>query len=152
MSDDAYYHYPPFQPKTDQVMALNLVGENDSCGCAATCGCTPNVAKIPKQYNIPQEAKSLIHLEDLNLFVDEVNRILERTFIPMLPMSFLHFCLPFSPICIMSRYRAKRQKDLNLLLEAKNATMKDCHWELNTMAFHYQTYPVLSLISHTRRT
>mmetsp|Transcript_16257 Transcript_16257/g.17603 ORF Transcript_16257/g.17603 Transcript_16257/m.17603 type:complete len:186 (+) Transcript_16257:159-716(+) len=152
MSDDDDYsrHYPPFQPKPDQVMALNLVGENDACGFAATCGCgwIPNVAKIPKQYNVPQSANSLIDLKDLNLLVKEVNQILEMNYLPLIPVIFLHFCLPFSPVCIMSHYTTKRQQALNELLEAKNATMKDCHWELNAMCFHYPTYPILSLISH----
>lgn len=128
--DDYYRRYPPFQPKPDQVMALNLVGENDACGFAATCGCgwIPNVAKIPKQYNVPHDANSLIDLEDLNLLIKEVNQILEMNYLPLIPVIFLHFCLPFSPVCIMSHYTTKRQQALNELLEAKNATMKDCHW------------------------
>lgn len=128
----AHHHrtiiYPPFQPKPDQVLALDIDGDNDKFGCATTCGCTPNVAKIPRQYHVPLGAEDLITVEDLNVLADEVNRILETNYIPPFPLIFLHFCLPFSPICIMGSYSSKKQKALQELLEVKNATMKNCHW------------------------
>ncbi len=124
MSDD----YPIFQPKQGQVLALIIDGTNDACGFAAACGCTPNVSKIPKQYHVPQEASSLIDLEDLNVVINEVNHILETTYIPALPISFLHFCIPFSPVCIFRYCQSQRQEALNELLKVKNAAMKDAHW------------------------
>lgn len=109
-------------------MALNVDGVHAACGCAAVCGCTPNVAKIPKQYYVPTDASSVISLQELSLFVDEVNHILERTYIPPLPLLFLHFCIPFSPVCIMSCFASSRQKALRELVDAKNSVMKNCHW------------------------
>ncbi len=119
---------PSFSPTTNQVIVLHLTGSNATCGCAATCGCTPPVAKIAKQYNVPQTASNYITLNELNEFVDEVNVILERGYIPPLPILCTHFCIPFSPICIMGYYQNKRSKELAVLLEKKNASLRNCHW------------------------
>jgi hypothetical protein len=121
--------HPPYNPQPNHVLPLYAVGTDPTCGCAADCGCgVPNVAKIAKQYNIPPDAHSLIDLLALNTFVDEVNAILVNSFMPPFPIMFLHFCIPFSPVCIMSYYANRGTKGINALLEKVNPTMRNCHW------------------------
>jgi len=55
-------------------------------------------------------------------------------------MGFLHFVVPFSPVCLLSCYRSRRSKGIENLLQLKNAelTKRNCHWEYT--AGRYTTY------------
>jgi hypothetical protein len=124
------YIFPAFGPKPNQALGFSLVGSYAACGCAARCGCTPMVPKIPPQYHIPNEAQKYLSLQELNEFVDKFNHILETNYIPVLPLIFTHFCIPFSPICVMSWYAQSRDKLLNELVKIENDKMvgRKCHW------------------------
>jgi hypothetical protein len=120
-----------FQVNQDIVLSLKVQGTNDAFGCAADCGCIPNVAKIPPQYTVPPAATEYISPTELNDIVQRFNHILETNFIPMLPLMFLHMCLPFSPICVLSHCSSRKTKKVDEFLASINQETylrRSCHW------------------------
>jgi hypothetical protein len=115
----------------DAVVTLYLQGESDHCGCAEDCGCAPHFAQIPPQYHVPQEAASHLTLSELNEVCRGVNQILESTHLPAFLAMFLHFCLPFSPICAMRYFKARQNRLLAELVTTLNREVfvdRNCHW------------------------
>jgi len=151
--------YPnALSPNPNAVIYLYLQGGPSVCGCAADCGCgVPTVPKIAPQYAVPAEAVSYISVAELNEFCQDVNYIQEHNSIPILPLIFTHFCIPFSPLCVMSHYETRRTKKLEQLLEKVNTekfVSRGCHWE--RVAYPYTgrhrhavvSIPMLALIKH----
>lgn len=123
------FNAPP--PDPNMVLNLPFTGTFATCGCAASCGCTPHVAKIAPQYAVTVEAAPFITLAELNDVVNKANSIVENNFIPPMPLLFLHFCIPFSPICIMGCYASALDSKLNELVAQLNTSVyqqRGCHW------------------------
>lgn len=115
--------------KPGQVHALQVNTADGACGlcCYPLNGVS---SSISIQYALSPEAAQCISLEEVNSFVREVNDILQRTHLPMFPLIFMHFIIPFSPICFLSCATSSRQKKLQELIERTNETLKsrNCHW------------------------
>ena len=58
--------------------------------------------------------------EDLREFMKETEEIYHETGMPMIPCFLHHFCLPFSPICVLCYCQSKRKSRLEDLVEDFN--------------------------------
>ena len=68
--------------------------------------------------------------QELDQLMEEGNKVLKNSHIPPFPLIFTHFCIPFSPICILACYASKREKDLRSLCEKWNNQVflqRGCH-------------------------
>lgn len=120
------------EPPVNTVLSLRVTGTAAACGCAANrcCG-APEVPKIAPQYFVPDEAAAFLNLDELNAFIREVNTIQENNYIPPIPLMFTHFCLPFSPVCVMSCFESSRNRMLRELVDKTNQQTlvpRGCHW------------------------
>lgn len=121
------------QAPLNTVMSLRVSGHAAVCGCAANCCCcgAPAVPKLPPQYFVPEEAAAFMTIEELNSVIHNVNSIQENNYIPVLPLLFTHFCIPFSPICIISCYESSRNRLLREFVDRVNRetfVSRGCHW------------------------
>jgi hypothetical protein len=123
--------FPGLYNNPNAVISLHVQGSASFCGCASDCGCTPNVPKISPQYDVPFEARSYLSLSELEEFVRNINFILENNYLPPLPVIFMHFCIPFSPICLLSYYSNRCSNRIDKYLESVNQekfVSRGCHW------------------------
>lgn len=75
-----------------------------------------------------------ISMGEVNSFRTEFNDIFRTTHIPQMPAMFLHFCIPFSPICLMSYYSQKRERKVKAAVEEWNAKLvpRGAHIEIGS--------------------
>jgi hypothetical protein len=113
------------------VITLSFTGQFDQCGFAADCGCVPNAPRIAPQYFVPPEAAAFVSVAELNEISTELSTIMANNHVPQLPLGFTHFCIPFSPICVMSYYATRTDRKLNEFIESINRrtyVSRNCHW------------------------
>lgn len=112
-----------------QVLALHLTGSDGQCGLCCY-PCNGSAAQIQQQYAIPPEASAVYTMQEINDFVRDINDILQRTNLPIMPLIFMHFCIPFSPICCLFCASSTRQNRLKRYVEQVNEKLKprNCHW------------------------
>ncbi len=112
------------------VMVLRTEGSDAVCGCPC-CGqgCVSTV-QFQNLYFVPPETGGKITQDELTRLTNEGNEILRTTHMPPMPIIFMHFCIPFSPICIISCYAQKRESRLKELCEKWNKEVflsRGCH-------------------------
>jgi hypothetical protein len=126
------YYAPPPPPPKNTIITLTFTGTPSHCGCAADMGCgAPSTPTIAPQYFVDPEAQPYISLEELNNLAAEINSIFANNYMPPMPLMFTHFCIPFSPICVLSHYAARFDKALNEFIDRTNRTTyleRNCHW------------------------
>jgi hypothetical protein len=126
------YYAPPPPPPKNTIITLTFTGMPSHCGCAADMGCgAPSTPTIAPQYFVDPEAQPYISLEELNNLAAEINSIFANNYMPPMPLMFTHFCIPFSPICVLSHYAARFDKALNEFIDRTNRTTyleRNCHW------------------------
>ncbi len=95
----------PQQVANSQIpaMVVRTEGSDAICGCPC-CSCCITTIQFQKQYFIPPETGGRISQEEFDRILKEGNEILQNTHIPVIPTIFMHFCIPFSPICIITCY------------------------------------------------
>jgi hypothetical protein len=119
----------PHVPLPGEVFGLRVTGQDSQVGLCCNGYKGPS-AQVDKQYALPAEASFCVNLQEVNEFVDKINGILRDTHMPMIPLMLTHFCVPFSPICVLSHYASKRLVQLKALVEEMNtkASVRDSHW------------------------
>jgi len=100
----------------EKIYTLSIVFNDASCGCV---GCVNSNYITPPPF-FPSALQGYITNDDLLDFIDDVNGVYKRTVCPMFPLIFLHFCLPFSPICFASCAASNRKKGLTRALRDFN--------------------------------
>jgi hypothetical protein len=119
----------PHVPVPGEVFGLRVTGRDSQCGLCCNVLKGPS-GQVDKQYALTIEASSCVSLQEVNEFVDKINVVLRDTHMPIIPLIFTHFLLPFSPICILACYSSRRQTQLKALVEEMNtkALVRNCHW------------------------
>jgi hypothetical protein len=131
MGDSRHHHYVAPPSPANAVITLSFTGQFDQCGCAADCGCVPNAPRIAPQYFVPPEAAAFVSVAELNEISTELSSILANNHIPPMPLMFTHFCIPFSPVCVLSLYASRTDQKLNEFIESinrKTYVPRNCHW------------------------
>jgi hypothetical protein len=91
----------------------------------------PNAPRIAPQYFVPPEATAFVSVAELNEISTELSSILANNHIPPMPLMFTHFCIPFSPVCVLSLYASRTDQKLNEFIESINRNTyvpRNCHW------------------------
>jgi hypothetical protein len=129
-SNNNYYAPPP--PPKNTIITLTFTGAASQCGCAADMGFgIPTTPTISPHHFLDPEAQPYISLEELNNLAAEINAIFANNYMPPLPLMFTHFCIPFSPVCVMFYYIARLEKAFNEFIDHMNRTTyleRNCHW------------------------
>ncbi len=100
-------------------MIIRTEGNDGICGCPC-CSCCISTIQFQKLYFIPPETGGRITQQELDQIMEEGNHILKNTHIPAFPIIFMHFCIPFSPICIMYCYASRRETQLKEMCDKWN--------------------------------
>ncbi len=122
---------PIIAPVNSQAPAMVVRTEGNDAFCGLPCSpCCYGTIQFQKQYFIPPETGGRITQQELDQLMEEGNNVLRYSHIPPFPLIFTHFCIPFSPICIMACYASKRERDLRSLCEKWNNKIflqRGCH-------------------------
>ncbi len=110
-------HVYPISPQLPSLV-IRTDGTDAMCGCP--CDAETQTIQFQKQYFVPPECGGRITMEELDSFIQQANQILKMSHIPVFPIICMHFCIPFSPYCIMAYYSRKRKVDLKELCERWN--------------------------------
>jgi hypothetical protein len=121
---------PVISPSLGNAAAMTINAEGMDAACGLPCCCSVTTKQFQTQYFIPPECANCISAAELSRLVEEGNRILSTTHMPVLPIIFTHFCIPFSPICIIAAYANSRQEKLRALCKRWNDEVflaRNCH-------------------------
>ena len=97
-------------PPPNTIFVLKFFGQDADCGCP--CGGFPTIQCDPNAWALmDSNLKTILSDRGFNFdnLAAELNTLLSKTWIPMLPCLFAHFIIPFSPICAMKYYEIKRR-------------------------------------------
>lgn len=121
---------PVITPGLGNAVAMTINAEGMDAACGLPCCCSVGTKQFQTQYFIPPECANCISAAELSRLVEEGNHILRTTHMPVLPIIFMHFCIPFSPICIIASYANSRQEKLRALCKKWNDEVflaRNCH-------------------------
>lgn len=113
---------------TPPVLNIQSEGMDSMVGCP--CCCPISTQLFQTQYFIPPECTNLISAAELSRLVEEGNHILKTTHMPVFPIICMHFCIPFSPLCILACYANSRQEKLREMCRKWNDKVfmeRNCH-------------------------
>ena len=85
--------------------------------------------------------------EDLREFMKETEEIYHETGMPMIPCFLHHFCLPFSPICVLCYCQSRRKSRLEDLVEDFNKEKGKNIFAISVMKNQWQAN---KLINYTK--
>ena len=131
---DGYYYYAyrffTDQQKANENLIIIKVVSSTTDAQYGFCGNGCSIANVP---SLPAEIAHIITADEMNQLINELNPVLESTHIAGCPMTFLHFIVPCSPVCIARSYRRDREKKVREVIDRWNANVfskRGVHWEL----------------------
>lgn len=140
----------------NSILSFYLTGTDSTFGLPACCffyANAPTCRYIQEVYSIPLEENGVFNVSDMNDLIRNINQILSYTHVPVFPLIFTHFCLPFSPICLKGYCEYERGNELKELLKEVNSRISPhgIHFELasSPQASHISlNLPFLFLCRH----
>ena len=74
--------------------------------------------------------------EDLREFMEKTEKIYHETGMPMIPCFLHHFCLPFSPICVLCYCQSRRKSRLEDIVEDFNKEKGNIYFAISVNGKH----------------
>lgn len=123
------------------AFVLRADGADSVFGCPCFCSGSSLTCSFDHAF-LPHELNGVMSLADYSVMVAEVSsclsvsyvsapvtisatlsqldQALKSTHLPMFPLIFAHFLIPFSPICAMMHYQSKRTQKIQAILHKYN--------------------------------
>lgn len=120
------------------ILTLQFIPNDSICGLPGCCccyACVPSASYIQDVYAIPLQENPYFNLADMNEMIHKINRIVAETHVPIFPILFTHFCIPFSPICLIGGCHSRRTARIRQLLDETNARVSPhgIHFEMGSI-------------------
>eukprot|EP00598_Pedospumella_elongata_P015890 CAMPEP_0184995124 /NCGR_PEP_ID=MMETSP1098-20130426/51818_1 /TAXON_ID=89044 /ORGANISM="Spumella elongata, Strain CCAP 955/1" /LENGTH=202 /DNA_ID=CAMNT_0027521331 /DNA_START=163 /DNA_END=771 /DNA_ORIENTATION=+ len=117
------------QASAGSIFVLTTKGQDNQCGWY---GCKGDSVKCNfNPHFLPDELNGIITFAEFAAMTKDIDQVLADTHMPMMPLFLGHFCIPFSPICVMMYYHSQRLQRMEQVLQTYTATLAErgYYWE-----------------------